>query len=78
MELFVAAVPYTYHVIRYDTPSSEHDRDVIRRSWPAQKKVVYIGGSWDCFGAGHVELLRRAKSAVDDALLVVGIWSDQV
>jgi ethanolamine-phosphate cytidylyltransferase len=78
MDLFVAAVPYAYPVIQYDTLSSELDLMVIRRGWAAQKKVVYIGGGWDCFGAGHVELLRRSKSVADDVLLVVGIWSDQV
>lgn len=78
MEEFVASVPYPYPVIRYDTLSSEHTFMAIRQGWPAQKKVVYIGGSWDCFGAGHVELLRRAKDVADNVLLVVGIWSDQV
>lgn len=76
MELFVAAVPYPYHVIPYDILSSK--QDVIRRRWPTQKRIVYIGGSWDCFGAGHVEFLRRAKTIAEDVILVVGIWSDQV
>jgi ethanolamine-phosphate cytidylyltransferase len=46
-------------------------------------ELVYIGGSWDCFGRGHVEYLRRAKEAASalggrPRLLVVGIYSDQV
>jgi hypothetical protein len=44
-------------------------------------KVVYVGGSWDCFSAGHVEYLRRSKAAVrvnDRVMLVVGLWSDKV
>ncbi|KAF8531011.1 Nucleotidylyl transferase [Gautieria morchelliformis] len=78
MDLFVQAVPYTYPLIRYDTLSPNHDLVAIRRVWSAHKKIVYIGGSWDCFGAGHVELLRRAKCIADNVVLVVGIWSDKV
>jgi len=48
----------------------------------------YVSGSWDCFGAGHVEQLRRARKALlesnnriaDDEIcvrLVVGIWTDE-
>lgn len=45
--------------------------------------VAYIGGSWDCFGAGHVDYLRRAKAALKTGesqavTLVVGIWPDEV
>jgi len=43
--------------------------------------VAYIGGSWDCFGSGHVEYLQRAKAALHSngpLILVVGIWSDGV
>lgn len=43
--------------------------------------VVYVADSWDCFGAGHVEYLRRAKEALpahEKPLLVVGIYSDKV
>ena len=38
--------------------------------------VAYIGGSWDCFSAGHVEYLRWAKAAVHTngcTMLVVGL-----
>jgi hypothetical protein len=44
-------------------------------------KVVYVGGSWDCFSAGHVEYLRRSKAAVranGRVVLAVGLWSDKV
>ncbi|KAF7986242.1 hypothetical protein HWV62_38707 [Athelia sp. TMB] len=46
---------------------------------PRNAKVVYVGGSWDCFGSGHVEYLKRAKDLypADIVLLVVGIWSDE-
>lgn len=43
--------------------------------------VAYIGGSWDCFGAGHVEYLRQVRAALrpnEPVMLVVGIWSDEV
>ncbi|KIM76056.1 hypothetical protein PILCRDRAFT_826705 [Piloderma croceum F 1598] len=43
-------------------------------------KVVYVGGSWDCFSAGHVEYLRRSKAAVrvnGRVMLAVGLWSDK-
>lgn len=47
---------------------------------PRNGKVVYVGGSWDCFGSGHVEYLSRAKALypADTVVLVVGIWSDEV
>jgi len=44
-------------------------------------KVAYVGGSWDCFSAGHVEYLRRSKAAVRVnycVMLAVGLWSDKV
>jgi ethanolamine-phosphate cytidylyltransferase len=43
--------------------------------------VVYVGGSWDCFSAGHVEYLRRARVAVQTTrptMVVVGLWADEV
>lgn len=67
-------------MIRYPELKGRHDFDVVRNNWPVYKKTVYIGGRWDCFGAGHVELLRRARSAIpsEDVLLLVGIWSAEV
>ena len=37
-------------------------------------KVVYIVGGWDMFHAGHVEILKRARSLGD--YLLVGIDND--
>lgn len=45
------------------------------------RSVIYVGGSWDCFGAGHVEYLRRAKEVLPAhkrPSLAVGIYSDEV
>ncbi|KAF8588434.1 Nucleotidylyl transferase [Ramaria rubella] len=79
IDLFVASIPHPYPVLRYDRLSSD-ECCIIRQRWPPQKKIVYLGGSWDCFGAGHVELLRQAKNITEpeNTLLVVGVWSDQV
>ncbi|KAG9104027.1 hypothetical protein FRC06_006107 [Ceratobasidium sp. 370] len=51
---------------RHDTIPRDHGQD-----------VVYIGGSWDVFGAAHVELLRRASSVRKNAYLIVGVWGEQ-
>jgi len=48
---------------------------------PKDTTLVYVGGSWDCFSAGHVEYLRRAKAALHvhgPVILVIGLWSDKV
>jgi ethanolamine-phosphate cytidylyltransferase len=80
LDLFVKSIQSPFPVIRYEHLTSEHGCEVLRQAWPGQRKVVYLGSSWDCFGAGHVELLRRAKraAAADDPFLVVGVWSDEV
>ena len=59
-----------------------------QRPWPLEKPngeiIVYVGGSWDCFGAGHLLYLGRAKEALSpresssSCLLAVGVWSDHV
>jgi len=38
-------------------------------------KIVYIAGDWDILHAGHVRILRKAKSYGD--YLVVGIYNDE-
>ncbi|CAE6529405.1 unnamed protein product [Rhizoctonia solani] len=51
---------------RHDTLPRDNSRD-----------VVYIGASWDVFGSGHVELLRRAHQTRKDTYLIVGVWGEQ-
>jgi len=42
-------------------------------------RKVYVAGSWDCFGTGHIEFMKRVKEVVpSDSKLVVGVWSDEV
>lgn len=37
-----------------------------------------IYGAWDCFGAGHIELLRRARDALPPtSRLIVGVWTGE-
>lgn len=50
-----------------------------------RKRIGYIGGSWDCFGAAHVERLREAREMLieksskgDEVTLIVGVWTDEV
>jgi len=40
----------------------------------------YIGGSWDCFSAGHLRLLEDAQtiSQKKGGRLLVGVWDDEV
>lgn len=38
---------------------------------------VYVDGVWDLFHVGHLECLKYAKQIIDNAILVVGIVSDQ-
>lgn len=80
VDLFVKAVPYTFSVIRYDELKEPADFDAVRKMWTSNKKIVYVGGDWDCFGSGHVEYLRRCKElfATKSTTLVVGVWSDNV
>lgn len=49
--------------------------EALPESFPNERTLVW--GAWDCFGAGHVELLRRAREAGGTAL-VVGVWDDAV
>ena len=41
-----------------------------------ERRVVYVGGGWDMFHAGHVEVLRKARDFGD--YVVVGVYGDQV
>jgi len=77
LDLFVAAVPYPYPVLDHGNLLCRNGLETIRTKWPTGKTIKYIGGSWDCFGAGHVELLRRAKEIEGNGVLIVGLWSDQ-
>ncbi|KAF8525201.1 Nucleotidylyl transferase [Hysterangium stoloniferum] len=77
LDLFVAAVPYPYAVLDYGNLLCGNGVEDIRTKRPAGKTIKYIGGSWDCFGAGHVELLRRAKEIEENGVLIVGLWTDQ-
>ncbi|EJD55213.1 Nucleotidylyl transferase [Auricularia subglabra TFB-10046 SS5] len=37
-----------------------------------------IYGAWDCFGAGHIGLLRRARDALPpSSRLIVGVWAGE-
>jgi len=40
----------------------------------------YIGGSWDCFSAGHLRLLEEAQTIAKKkgGRLLVGVWDDEV
>jgi len=41
------------------------------------RRRAIINGSWDCFGAAHVELLQRARSALPgNSSLFVGVLAD--
>ncbi|TDL28885.1 Nucleotidylyl transferase [Rickenella mellea] len=48
-----------------------------------KKKIGYIGGSWDCFGSAHVDILQEARSTLakgrpsDGVFLIVGVYSDE-
>ncbi|KAG8748613.1 hypothetical protein FRC10_000004 [Ceratobasidium sp. 414] len=60
-------------ILDLSDPNNRHD--VIPRDHG--QDVVYIGGSWDVFGAAHVELLRRASKVRKNAYLIVGVWGEQ-
>jgi len=71
---FAAACPDPPPIIDLSDPNNRHDtlpRDNSR-------DVVYIDASWDVFGSGHVELLRRAYQAREKTYLIVGVWGEQV
>lgn len=38
---------------------------------------VYVDGVWDLFHVGHLQCLKLAKNIVKNAILVVGIVSDE-
>jgi hypothetical protein len=40
----------------------------------------YIGGSWDCFSAGHLRLLEDAQTIAKkkSGRLLAGVWDDEV
>lgn len=42
----------------------------------ASSRIVYVGGSWDMFHAGHLRVLETARALGD--YLIVGIYSDAV
>ncbi|EUC62270.1 ethanolamine-phosphate cytidylyltransferase [Rhizoctonia solani AG-3 Rhs1AP] len=70
---FSAACPEPPPIIDLSDPNNRHDtlpRDNSR-------DVVYIGASWDAFGSGHVEFLRRAHQTRKNAYLIVGVWGEQ-
>jgi ethanolamine-phosphate cytidylyltransferase len=71
---FAAACSEPPPIIDLSDPNNRHD--TLPRDNP--RDVVYIGGSWDVFGAGHVELLRRAHQSRKDTYLIVGVWGEQV
>ncbi|KAF8610028.1 Nucleotidylyl transferase [Ceratobasidium sp. AG-I] len=60
-------------IIDLSDPNNRHD--VLPRD--NTQDVVYIGGSWDVFGSGHVELLRRASKVRENVYLIVGVWGEQ-
>ncbi|CEL51776.1 putative ethanolamine-phosphate cytidylyltransferase OS=Schizosaccharomyces pombe (strain 972 / ATCC 24843) GN=SPAC15E1,05c PE=2 SV=1 [Rhizoctonia solani AG-1 IB] len=70
---FAAACSEPPPIIDLSDPNNRHD--ILPRDNP--RDVVYIGGSWDVFGAGHVELLRRAHQSRKDTYLIVGVWGEQ-
>lgn len=41
---------------------------------PARKTRIYVGGTFDCFHAGHVKLLERARGLAD--FVIVAVNSD--
>ncbi|ELU44850.1 cytidylyltransferase domain-containing protein [Rhizoctonia solani AG-1 IA] len=70
---FATSCPEPPPIIDLSDPNNRHD--TLPRDNP--RDVVYIGASWDVFGARHVELLRRAHQTRKDAYLVVGVWGEQ-
>ncbi|KAJ1309732.1 hypothetical protein OPQ81_006497 [Rhizoctonia solani] len=70
---FAAACPEPPPIIDLSDPNNRHD--ILPRD--NSRDVVYIGASWDVFGSGHVELLRRAHQARKDTYLIVGVWGEQ-
>lgn len=63
-----------------DLRSLSGHHHVFPKPRKVNSKVIYVGGSWDCFGSAHVEFLERAKALylTDQIVLVVGIVSDEV
>ncbi|KAH7104498.1 Nucleotidylyl transferase [Auriculariales sp. MPI-PUGE-AT-0066] len=68
---------------QFSNSTSPHVPVVDFINGPAQLNAAFssnralIFGAFDCFGAGHVELLRRSKEALPpDTALVVGLWDD--
>ncbi|KAG8763704.1 Ethanolamine-phosphate cytidylyltransferase [Ceratobasidium sp. 423] len=70
---FAAACSDPPPIIDLSDPNNRHDTLPRDKS----RDVVYIGGSWDVFGSGHVELLRRAHQTRKDTYLIVGVWGEQ-
>ncbi|CAE6436539.1 unnamed protein product [Rhizoctonia solani] len=70
---FATSCPEPPPIIDLSDPNNRHD--TLPRDNP--RDVIYIGASWDVFGAGHVELLRRAHQTRKDAYLIVGVWGEQ-
>ncbi|KZP32397.1 Nucleotidylyl transferase [Athelia psychrophila] len=62
-----------------DLRSLSGHHHVFPKPRKVNSKVIYVGGSWDCFGSAHVEFLERAKALylTDQIVLVVGIVSDE-
>ena len=64
---------------QFGTDYSVMSATLGQRAIGESKKIIYISASWDCFGSGHAELIRRAKNCTgEEGLLVAGVWSDQV
>ncbi|KAB5596547.1 Ethanolamine-phosphate cytidylyltransferase [Ceratobasidium theobromae] len=70
---FAASCPEQPPIIDFSDPNNRHDTLPQDNS----RDVVYIGGSWDVFGSGHVELLRRAYQTRTNTYLIVGVWGEQ-
>ncbi|CAE6452800.1 unnamed protein product [Rhizoctonia solani] len=70
---FSAACPEPPPIIDLSDPNNRHD--TLPQDNP--RDVVYIGASWDVFGSGHVELLRRAHQTRKNPYLIVGVWGEQ-
>ncbi|KZV92525.1 Nucleotidylyl transferase [Exidia glandulosa HHB12029] len=56
-----------------NVPVLTGEKAVLPEEFPATRALTC--GAWDCFGAGHVELLRRAREAGGGSL-IVGVWDD--